>query len=173
MDPRLWGRRTSEKSVSARISLWSPSEQVGRLNTQPGAGIKSGRHLQVSLLREIKHDMADAAARLCGVPTGLFRALIARESSWRWQTSHKGAVGLTQVMPIVARTFPSLDVNTGWGNLLAGACWLRMEFDTYKDPKKSEWENWARSLYSYHAGRGRVLSVSASYVEDIMEGGGM
>lgn len=115
------------------------------------------------------HSMADAAATLCGVPSQLYRDLIARESSWRVDAvSAAGAVGLAQVMPRSARDVsPTLDVRDPWQNLVAGACLLRQ----YRD----RFGSWRVALHAYHGGptrvdRRRVAQSSRNYAQDVIGG---
>ena len=115
------------------------------------------------------HSMADAAATLCGVPSRLYRDLIARESSWRVDAiSAAGAVGLAQVMPRSARDVsPTLDVRDPWQNLVAGACLLRQ----YRD----RFGSWRVALHAYHGGPTRVdqrrtTKQSRDYARDVIEG---
>ena len=108
--------------------------------------------------------MATAAAHLCGVPVAIFHALVQRESSWRPHVvSSAGAVGLAQVKPSTARGIsPTLDVRDPWQNLVAGACYLRQQFDRFG--------TWREALRAYHAGPYRKLTTVATheYAEDVM-----
>ena len=116
--------------------------------------------------------LATSAALLCGVPPRLFKALVARESSWRqWDRngvlrSTSGALGLAQVKPSTARDVsPTLDLRDPWQNLLAGACYLRMMYDLEG--------TWRSALHAYHAGPNRTHTRQASkdYADVILAGG--
>lgn len=124
----------------------------------------------VSLLKEARagsylRQMATDAANLCGVPVALFHALISRESSWRPHVvSRAGAVGLAQVKPSTGREVSStLDVREPWDNLLAGACYLRAQFDRFG--------TWRKALHAYRVGpNARVSIVAREYASDIIQG---
>lgn len=123
----------------------------------------------VSLLKEAGRgsfqQMATDAANLCGVEPALFHALIERESSWRpYVVSRSGAVGLAQVKPSTARgVSPTLDVRDPWQNLVAGACYLRAQFDRFG--------SWRKALHAYRLGPNARVSVAArEYASDIITG---
>jgi len=108
--------------------------------------------------------LATAAANLCGVPVGIFHALIQRESSWRpWVVSSSGAVGLGQIKPSTLRDIdPRLNAWEPWDNLLGSACYLRQQFDRFG--------TWRKALHAYHAGPNRKATAQAThdYSDDIM-----
>lgn len=113
--------------------------------------------------RPALRQMASDAAELCGVPVALFHALIERESSWRPHVvSRSGAVGLAQVKPSTARgVSPTLDVREPWQNLVAGACYLRQQFDRFG--------TWRKALHAYRLGPAAVVTRTArEYASDIM-----
>lgn len=115
-------------------------------------------------------EMANAAAHLCGVPTARFARLVARESSWRhWDSdgtvlrSSSGALGLAQVKLSTARDVsPTLDIYKPWDNLLAGACYLRQQYDRFG--------TWREALHAYHAGpnRKRTEQATRDYADGIL-----
>lgn len=91
---------------------------------------------------------ARAAARRYGVPEDLFLRLIAQESGWNASAkSHKGAIGLAQLMPGTAR---GLNVNPHdpAQNLDGGARYLAKQYQTFK--------SWRLALAAYNAGPGAV-----------------
>ncbi len=93
-------------------------------------------------------EMARAAARRHGVPEDLFLRLVQQESGWNAKAkSHKGALGLAQLMPATAR---SLGVNPRdpRQNLEGGARYLRKQYDTFR--------SWRLALAAYNAGPGAV-----------------
>lgn len=89
-------------------------------------------------------DMARAAARRHGVPEELFARLVHQESGWNPRAkSHKGAVGLAQLMPETAR---ALGVNPmdPKQNLDGGARYLARQY--------REFGSWRLALAAYNAG---------------------
>ena len=93
-------------------------------------------------------DVARAAARRHGVPEDLFLRLVEQESAWRPAArSHKGAVGLAQLMPGTARLL-GVDATDPRDNLDGGARYLRMMYDRFRD--------WRLALAAYNAGPGAV-----------------
>ena len=92
---------------------------------------------------------ARAAARRHGVPEDLFARLVQQESAWNPAArSHKGAMGLAQLMPATAKR---LGVNPAdpHQNLDGGARYLRMQYDTFG--------SWRLALAAYNAGPGAVV----------------
>lgn len=92
--------------------------------------------------------MAREAARRHGVPEDLFLRLIQQESNWNpTAKSHKGALGLAQLMPATAR---SLKVNPQdpYQNLDGGARYLKRQFQAFG--------SWRLALAAYNAGPGAV-----------------
>ena len=89
-----------------------------------------------------------AAARRHGVPEDLFLRLVTQESNWNPRAkSHKGAMGLAQLMPGTAQL---LRVNA-WDpaqNLEGGARYLRDQYDRFG--------SWRLALAAYNAGPGAV-----------------
>ncbi|NSX55363.1 lytic transglycosylase domain-containing protein [Parasulfitobacter algicola] len=93
-------------------------------------------------------DMARAAARKHGVPEDLFLRLVQQESAWKPNArSHKGAIGLAQLMPQTAREL-RVDPKDPAQNLDGGARYLRMQYNEFK--------SWRLALAAYNAGPGAV-----------------
>lgn len=93
-------------------------------------------------------DMARAAARKHQVPEDLFLRLVQQESGWNpTAVSHKGAVGLAQLMPGTAR-YLRVNPMDPRENLEGGARYLRKQFDTFR--------SWKLALAAYNAGPGAV-----------------
>ncbi|WP_208348409.1 lytic transglycosylase domain-containing protein [Pseudaestuariivita rosea] len=93
-------------------------------------------------------DMARSAARRHGVPEDLFLRLVQQESAWKSNAlSHKGAIGLAQLMPQTARML-RVDPHDPKENLDGGARYLRMQYD--------EFGSWRMALAAYNAGPGAV-----------------
>lgn len=93
-------------------------------------------------------DMAKQAARRYSVPEDLFLRLVQQESGWRADArSHKGAIGLAQLMPETAR---SLGVNPHdpKQNLEGGARYLAAQYRTFG--------SWRLALAAYNAGPAAV-----------------
>lgn len=92
--------------------------------------------------------MAREAARRNNVPEDLFLRLIQQESAWNPRArSHKGALGLAQLMPATARTL-GVDPRDPAQNLDGGARYLRQQYETFR--------SWRLALAAYNAGPGAV-----------------
>ena len=92
--------------------------------------------------------MARAAARKHGVPEDLFLRLIQQESGWNAKAkSHKGALGLAQLMPATAKRL-HVNPRIPRQNLDGGAKYLRQQYNTFK--------SWRLALAAYNAGPGAV-----------------
>lgn len=88
--------------------------------------------------------LAREAARRHNVPEDLFARLIQQESGWNpTAKSHKGALGLAQLMPATAR-FLGVDPHDPIQNLEGGARYLAMQF--------REFGSWRLALAAYNAG---------------------
>lgn len=93
-------------------------------------------------------EKARAAARAHNVPEDLFLRLVHQESRWNSAAvSHKGAIGLAQLMPGTARDL-NVDPTDPQQNLNGGARYLRMMYDRFGD--------WKLALAAYNAGPGAV-----------------
>ena len=93
-------------------------------------------------------DVARDAARRHRVPEDLFLRLVQQESGWNIKAiSHKGAIGLAQLMPETARRL-GVDPNDPAQNLEGGARYLRRQFDRFR--------SWRLALAAYNAGPGAV-----------------
>lgn len=94
-------------------------------------------------------DLARNAASRHGVPGDLFLRLVQQESGWNPQAvSHKGAIGLAQLLPGTARDL-GVDPRDPQANLEGGARYLRMQFDAFG--------SWQLALAAYNAGPGAVI----------------
>lgn len=92
--------------------------------------------------------MAREAARKYQVPEDLFLRLVQQESAWNpGARSHKGALGLAQLMPETARML-RVDPMDPQENLEGGARYLRAQFDTFR--------SWPLALAAYNAGPNAV-----------------
>lgn len=91
---------------------------------------------------------ARAAASRYGVPQDLFLRLIQQESGWKVRArSHKGAIGLAQLMPGTAAKL-KVNPHDPVQNLNGGARYLRMMYDKFG--------SWRLALAAYNAGPGAV-----------------
>lgn len=89
-------------------------------------------------------DVAKAAATKHGVPEDLFLRLVQQESGWRPNAkSHKGALGLAQLMPETARRL-GVDPLDPQQNLEGGARYLARQY--------REFGSWQLALAAYNAG---------------------
>ena len=93
-------------------------------------------------------EVARAAARKHNIPEDLFLRLVHQESRWNpMAVSHKGAIGLAQLMPQTAEML-RVDATDPTQNLDGGARYLRMMYDRFG--------NWQLALAAYNAGPGAV-----------------
>ena len=92
--------------------------------------------------------MAKDAARRYGVPSELFLKLVQQESGWKPKArSHKGAIGLAQLMPGTARTL-RVNPHDPYENLDGGARYLAQQYRTFG--------SWRLALAAYNAGPAAV-----------------
>ena len=92
---------------------------------------------------------ARQAARKHGVPEAIFLNLVQRESAWNpGAVSHKGAIGLAQLMPDTARLM-GVDPGDPEQNLDGGAHYLAIQYRRFND--------WRLALAAYNAGPGAVI----------------
>ena len=93
-------------------------------------------------------DLARAAARRHQIPEELFLRLIQQESGWNPNArSHKGAIGLTQLMPGTA-DYLGVDPHDVEQNIEGGARYLKEQ--------QREFRSWMLALAAYNAGPGAV-----------------
>jgi soluble lytic murein transglycosylase-like protein len=92
--------------------------------------------------------VAKAMARKHGIPENLFLRLVQQESGWKPAArSHKGAIGLAQLMPGTARTL-GVNPNDPKQNLEGGARYLKQMYNKFG--------SWRLALAAYNAGPGAV-----------------
>ncbi|WP_297774764.1 lytic transglycosylase domain-containing protein [uncultured Roseovarius sp.] len=92
--------------------------------------------------------LAKQAARRHRVPEDLFLRLVQQESGWRADArSHKGAIGLAQLMPMTARKL-GVNPHDPRENLEGGARYLAAQYRTFG--------SWRLALAAYNAGPGAV-----------------
>ncbi|MEO1140485.1 MAG: lytic transglycosylase domain-containing protein [Pseudomonadota bacterium] len=93
-------------------------------------------------------NVAKDAARRYGVPEDLFLRLVQQESGWNPRAkSHKGAIGLAQLMPGTA-AYLGVNANDPYQNLDGGARYLAEQYRTFK--------SWRLALAAYNAGPAAV-----------------
>jgi soluble lytic murein transglycosylase-like protein len=93
-------------------------------------------------------EIAKAAARRYNVPEDLFLRLVQQESGWQPNArSHKGAIGLAQLMPFTARKL-GVDPHDPEQNLDGGARYLSQQYRTFG--------SWRLALAAYNAGPAAV-----------------
>lgn len=92
--------------------------------------------------------MAREAARRHNVPEDLFLRLVQQESNWNPKAkSHKGAIGLAQLMPATAKGL-GVDAHDPYQNLDGGAKYLARQYREFK--------SWRLALAAYNAGPNAV-----------------
>lgn len=129
----LDGRAAQQYNNSVRLQ--PPSVEVPAAYAGP---IFNGRYNGPFL------DMARLAANKHGVPEDLFLRLVQQESGWNpGAVSHKGALGLAQLMPGTAKIL-GVDPADPNQNLEGGARYLRRQFDDFG--------TWQLALAAYNAG---------------------
>jgi soluble lytic murein transglycosylase-like protein len=135
---RLLDSRASSQ-YAASVRLQPPTIRTPSLNSGPAyVGKYNGPYLT----------MAKAAARRHNIPEDLFARLVQQESGWNSTArSHKGAMGLAQLMPGTARKL-GVDPNDPQQNLEGGARYLKAMYDRYG--------SWKLALAAYNAGPGAV-----------------
>nr|WP_149756111.1 transglycosylase SLT domain-containing protein [Roseivivax sediminis] len=117
---------------------WGPDAAAGEGVSPAWRGRYRGEFLPV----------ARAAARKHGIPEDLFLRLVQQESGWNPNAkSHKGALGLAQLMPQTARLL-GVDPHDPGQNLEGGARYLKTQFVKFR--------SWRLALAAYNAGPGAV-----------------
>ena len=134
MDRRL----SSQYAHSSRLAPTRPE--------LPGAGAEILSY--TGSLRSAYIGHARSAARRHGIPEDLFLRLIQQESGWNPQArSHKGALGLAQLLPATAATL-GVDPMDPQQNLEGGARYLALQYRKFG--------SWRLALAAYNAGPGAV-----------------
>jgi len=129
----------AKKQYAGSVRLQPPTVRTpGKGNSPRYSGSYKGVYMP----------MAQEAARKHGVPEDLFLRLVQQESGWKpTALSHKGAIGLAQLMPATARKL-RVDPHDPKSNLEGGAKYLRWMYDRYG--------SWRLALAAYNAGPGAV-----------------
>jgi soluble lytic murein transglycosylase-like protein len=132
----LDGRASNQYSGS--VSLKPQTTAIPGAGGLAYAGSYKGEYLAV----------ARSIAQRNNIPPDLFLRLIQQESGWNPRAkSHKGAVGLAQLMPQTARTL-GVNPNDPHQNLDGGARYLRQMYNKFG--------TWRLALAAYNAGPGAV-----------------
>lgn len=127
----LDSRAAKQYANSTRLQ---PKDAVASVSIPKFAGKYRGLYL----------DAARRAARTHGIPEDLFLRLISQESGWNPRAlSHKGAIGLAQLMPATAR-YLRVDPHDPEQNLEGGARYLAEQYGKFRD--------WRLALAAYNAG---------------------
>ncbi len=134
-----------------------------------GEGEKRFKKPKVKKVNYIK-ERARYYARKYGIPENLFLNLVKAESNFDPKAvSSKGAKGLCQLMPDTAKMLGVKNIFDVDENLEAGARYLKMLYEKYKD--------WKLALAAYNAGSGAVdrygsippYKETQNYVRRILE----
>ncbi|MFC0201861.1 lytic transglycosylase domain-containing protein [Paracoccus rhizosphaerae] len=136
MDSRL----ATQYQRSARLRPGGREDAVA-LDVTPNIPRYTGRRSEY-----LPH--ARQAAQRHGIPEDLFLRLVQQESGWNPNArSHKGAMGLAQLMPGTAAKL-GVNATDPVQNLEGGARYLRMMYNQFG--------NWTLALAAYNAGPGAV-----------------
>ena len=132
----LDGRAAQQYAASSRLRPVSPRAVAATAAAAMPryAGSYRGRYLSA----------AQDAARRHGIPADLFARLVQQESGWNPSAvSHKGAMGLAQLMPGTAAHL-GVDPADPHQNLEGGARYLKRQYQRFGD--------WRLALAAYNAG---------------------
>ncbi len=151
-------------STSNRGSVYKSQARLldGRLSSQYKASVKLKPGMKGAKIdyastsipryrgsyRGVYLNDAKRAARKHGVPEDLFLRLVQQESGWKpGAVSHKGAIGLAQLMPGTARKL-GVNPRDPKQNLEGGARYLKQ--------MHRKFGSWRLALAAYNAGPGAV-----------------
>jgi hypothetical protein len=134
------------------------------------------------------------ASSLFGVDSSLVRAVIAVESAFnRYARSHKGALGLMQLMPDTGRRYGVSNAYDPWQNIRGGTAHLRDLIDEFDDlslalaaynagptpvrrygaiPPYAETRNYVRKVMAIYGAGSKIQIVRGGRVYSITEPGG-
>ena len=148
-----------ETSVFSKITMFRDSNGVIHLSnseSHPKRAVpKSNTKIpKKDLLNETRKiiDVIDKVALDVGVEPALIRAIARAESAFNpLAVSHKGAVGIMQLMPDTAKRFDVTDIYSIEQNILGGAKYLKYLTNLFSHDLKLV-------IAAYNAGEGRVLA---------------
>lgn len=127
-------RAAAQYKASVRLQPQKINTPTKWGSAEPYTGSYRGEYLEA----------AKAAAARHGVPQDLFLRLIQQESGWRHSAvSHKGAIGLAQLMPGTALVL-RVDPHDPEQNLEGGARYLAQQYRAFG--------SWRLALAAYNAG---------------------
>ncbi|SMH57793.1 lytic transglycosylase domain-containing protein [Maritimibacter sp. HL-12] len=134
----LDGRASDQYRHSARLTPnYDPAARDGAIPRYSGK--YKGEYLEA----------ARQAAGRHGIPTDLFLRLVQQESGWNVKAeSHKGAIGLAQLMPDTAVRL-GVNPHDPLENLDGGARYLRAQYERFR--------SWRLALAAYNAGPEAVV----------------
>ncbi len=127
-------RNETKKANKVRLAAPRVATPTKWGSTKPYEGRYNGPYL----------DMARSAAMRHGVPADLFLRLVQQESGFNPRAvSHKGALGLAQLMPETAQRL-GVDPQDPYQNLDGGARYLAQQYKRFA--------SWRLALAAYNAG---------------------
>ncbi len=139
------------RPVPGSLKNVPPEPRVSRSIDRPGVGLdvySPGFYGRANVPKSQYTSMARAAAARHGVPVELFLKLVTQESGWNPKArSHKGAMGLAQLMPATARSL-GVDPRDPRQNLEGGARYLSRQYAKFR--------SWRLALAAYNAGPAAV-----------------
>ncbi len=136
----LDGRLSNQYKASVRLQPGKKNVKIASASTTIPRyrGSYRGTYLPVAKNMARKH----------GIPEDLFLRLVQQESGWKpGAVSHKGAIGLAQLMPGTARKL-GVNPRDPRQNLEGGARYLKMMYRKFG--------SWRLALAAYNAGPGAV-----------------
>lgn len=152
----------SDEAIERRLAalqalVATPSSPSLRSRHRPGGCTLESpwRSTASQRRRRIDRAVRDASRRYA-VARELIRSVIRHESNFQVNAvSHRGALGLMQLMPATARELGVRCAFDPRENILAGTRYLRAMHDRFGD--------WPRALAAYNAGPERVASDNVPY----------
>ncbi|MBV1866814.1 MAG: lytic transglycosylase domain-containing protein [Marinosulfonomonas sp.] len=131
------------------------SQYSGSVRLKPPRAIVPGTPEAIAMAGNFNGPFVDAARSLAvqyNIPETLFLRLVQQESGWNPSAlSHKGAIGLAQLMPQTAKVL-RVDAHDPQQNLEGGARYLRQMYDRFG--------SWRLALAAYNAGPEAVAKYS-------------
>jgi len=161
-DPGIERRLAALRKLAPRAAVRPTLRDVGPMRCSPAMGRRAEQRDPEVAERAIR----DAALRF-GVSSKLIRSVIRHESAGDpGAVSHRGAMGLMQLMPATARELGVVCAFDSRQNVVGGTRYLRAQRDRFG--------SWRRALAAYHAGPARVErdhipSETRRYVRRVLE----